>query len=285
MTAMEPVTDPIAHHAEGPVWSSRWGLRWVDMLAGDVLQLGADGSVSRRHVDDVAALARPRAAGGWVVVGERRLHLADSDDLDADLAPGPEVFSDTGVRLNEGGCDPDGNLYAGSMAYDAGPGRGTFYRVDRDGRWQPVLDRVTISNGFEFSPDDTLAYYVDTPTGGVDVFDWSSSTGLRNRRRLIDVDPDDGAPDGLTVDAEGHIWVALFGGAAVRRYSPDGALDDVLELPARQVTAVTFGGADLDEVYVTTSRENLGDDAEPLAGALFRADVGVRGLPVRPYAG
>lgn len=285
MTSVEAVTGPVAVHAEGPVWSPRWGLRWVDMMAGDVLQLDPDGSVRRRHVDDVAAVVRPRAGGGWVVVGERRLHLADSDDLEARLTSGPEAFAERDVRLNEGGCDPDGNLYAGTMAYDAGPGRGRLYRVDPEGRWKVVLDRVTVSNGFELSPDGTLAYYVDTPTAGVDVFDWSSATGLRNRRRLVSIDPDDGSPDGLTVDADGYLWVALWGGSAVRRYSPAGALDEVLRLPAHQVTAVTFGGENLDQVFVTTSRQGLGDDAEPLAGALLRADVGVRGRPVRPYAG
>lgn len=285
MTRLEPVTGPVAEHAEGPMWSPRWGLRWVDMQAGDVLQLGLGGSVSRRHVDAVAALLRPRRSGGWVVVGERRIHLADSDDLDAPLTAGPEVFSDNRIRFNEGGCDPDGNLYAGSMGYDKAPARGTFYRVDAGGRWDVVLPAVTISNGFELSPDGSLAYYVDTPTGRVDVFDWSSTGGLTGRRRFAEIDPADGGPDGLTVDAEGHVWVALFGGSAVRRYTPDGRLDDVLALPVRQVTAVTFGGAALDELYVTTSREGLGEDAEPLAGALFSASVGVRGLPVREYAG
>lgn len=105
---------------------------------------------------------------------------------------------------------------------------------------------------------------------------------LRNRRRLVDLD---GAPDGLTVDAEGYLWVALWGGSAVRRYSPAGELDDVLRLPVRQVTAVTFGGADLDQLFVTTSRQGLGAGAEPLAGALFGAAVGVRGRAVREYAG
>ena len=285
MPSSEPVTGPVAVHAEGPVWSPRWGLRYVDMLAGDVLQLQPDGSVRRRHVDAVAAVVRPRTRGGWVVVGERRLHTCDADDLDGPLAPGPVVFSDSEIRLNEGGCDPSGDLYAGSMGYEAEPGRGTFYRIDTGGRWHVVLPQVTISNGFEFSPDGTRAYYVDTPTGGVDVFDWLPGTGLTNRRRLVDVDPHDGGPDGLTVDSEGHLWVALFGGSAVHRYTPEGALADVLTVPVRQVTAVTFGGADLDEVFITTSSDGLGDDAEPLAGAVFHASVGVRGLPVREYAG
>lgn len=285
MPRTEAVTGPVAYHAEGPVWSHRWGLRYVDMLAGDVLQLEPDGTVRRRHVDAVAAVVRPRARGGWVVVGERRLHSCDTDDLDGPLTAGPQVFPDSAVRLNEGGCDPAGTLYAGSMAYDAAPDRGTFYRVDADGSWDVVLPEVTISNGFDFSPDGSLAYYVDTPTQGVDVFDWSPATGLTGRRRLVDIDPHDGGPDGLAVDSEGHLWVALFGGSAVRRYTPAGVLADVLEVPVRQVTAVTFGGAGLDEVFVTTSRQDLGDDAEPLAGAVFSAAVGVRGLPVREYAG
>lgn len=271
-------------HGEGPVWSPRWGLRWMDMLAGDVLELGADGSVRRRHVDDVAAFLRPRSAGGWVVLGEHRAHVADADDLDAPLVAGPEVFSDEGIRFNEGGCLPDGTLLAGSMAYDAGTGRGRLYRL---GPGEPgvVLPDVTISNGLDASPDDSLVYYVDTPTRRVDVFDWSTDDGLTGRRPFVEIASADGVPDGLTVDAEGGVWVALWGGSAVRRYAPDGTLDAVLPLPVRQVTAMTFGGDELDHLYVTTSSDKLGSGAEPLAGAVFSAAVGVRGLPVRPYAG
>lgn len=281
---VEPLTGPIADHGEGPAYCSRWaGPRWVDMLAGDILEL-ADGSVSRHHVDSVAAVIRPRRGGGHVIAGERGLLLAADDRLDAPVRALPEVWSDDTVRMNEGGCDPAGNLIVGSMAYDGHQGGAKLYRIGPDGVPQVVLDAVTVSNGLEWSPDGTRAYYNDTPTGRVDVFDWNAESGLTKRRLFITIEAE-GGPDGLTVDAEGGVWVALFGGSAVHRYSPEAALDEVIDIPASQVTAVTFAGTDLDQLIITTSRHGLGDSAEPLAGALFTASPGVRGVPVREYAG
>jgi sugar lactone lactonase YvrE len=276
----EQVTGPDAHHAEGPVWSPSWGgLRWVDMLAGDVLSLGADGSVARRHVGAVAAALRPRRGGGAVIAVERGFALEEPDGSLTRLDP---VWHDATVRMNEGGCDPDGNFYCGSMAYDQAPGAGALYRLDRDGTVHRVLDTVTVSNGLEWSPDDSLAYYDDTHTHRTDVFDWSPGTGLTDRRPFIEYGQDE-RPDGLTVDAEGGVWVAFYGGSAVRRYSPEGRLDVVVELPTPHVTACTFGGPELDELYITTSAENR--EGDPLAGSLFRVVPGVRGRPVREFAG
>lgn len=280
----EQLTDVVAEHAEGPVFCSRWaGPRWVDMMAGDILELAPDGTMSRHHVGTVAAVIRPRVGGGHVIAGQRGLLLADDDALDAPLRPLPEVWSDESVRMNEGGCDPDGNFYVGSMAYDQRVGGAKLYRFGPDATPSIVLDHVTISNGLDWSPDGTRAYYNDTATGRTDVFDWTSATGLTGRRPFATIT--EGGPDGLSVDAEGGVWVALFGGSAVHRYDPDGRLDAVIELPTSQVTAVTFAGPDLDRLVITTSREGMGADPEPLAGALFQADPGVRGQPVRPFTG
>jgi sugar lactone lactonase YvrE len=278
----EQVTDPVAYHAEGPVWSDRWGgLRWVDMLAGDVLSLGADGTVRRRHVGDIAAALRPRRGGGAVIAVERGFALEDADGT---LRPLEPVWSDPGVRMNEGGCDPDGRFWCGSMAYDQRPGGAALYRLDSDGAAHTMMAGVTVSNGLDWSPDGSLAYYDDTATHRIDVFDYDRDTGLTGRRPFVQFH-DDGNPDGLTVDADGGVWVALYGSGAVHRYTPAGVLDAVVEVPAAQVTACTFGGPRLDQLFVTSSRENLAPGDDPLAGALFRADVGVTGLSVREFAG
>jgi sugar lactone lactonase YvrE len=280
MTRAEPVTDPIADHGEGPVWWPGWGgLRWVDMLAGDVLALTRDG-VRRLPVGTVAAAIRPRRDGGMVAAVERGFALVDPDGA---VHAGPEIWSDPAVRMNDGGCDPDGRFYCGSMAYDGAAGRGRLYRLDPDGTTGVVLDGVTISNGLAWSPDGTTAYYIDTPTGGIDAFDYDPAGGLRGRRRLADVPAGLGLPDGLTVDAEGHLWVGMHGGGAVLRWRPDGVLDGRVEVPVRDVTACTFGGPGLATLYITTSR--LDGGPEPLAGAVFSAEVGVHGLPALPYAG
>ncbi|CCH88446.1 Gluconolactonase [Modestobacter italicus] len=280
MTRVEQVTDVVAHHGEGPVWSPRWGgLRWVDMLAGDVLHLRADGGVERRHVGGIAAAVRPRRGGGAVIGIERGFALEEPDGT---LQPLEEVWSEESVRMNEGGCDPDGRFYCGSMAYDQRPGAASLYRLDPDGTVHVVLEGVTVSNGLEWSPDGALVYYNDTATYSIAVFDYHRDAGLTGRRVLATLD---NRPDGLTVDAEGGVWTALSDGGAVRRYTADGRLDAVIEVPARKVTACTFGGERLDELFITTSREGLEPGDDPLAGALFRAVPGVTGVPVREFAG
>jgi sugar lactone lactonase YvrE len=278
--AIEQITDVVAYHGEGPVWSPRWGgLRWVDMLAGDVLSLGDDGSIERRHVGEIAAALRPRRGGGAVIGIERGFALEDADGAVRALA---EVWSDPSVRMNEGGCDPDGRFYCGSMAYDQRQGAASMYRLDPDGSVSVVLEGLTVSNGLEWSPDGTLVYHNDTATYSIAVYAYDPEGGFSDRRMFAALD---NRPDGLTVDAEGGVWTALSDGGAVHRYTLDGKLDAVIAVPARKVTACTFGGAALDELFITTSREGLEPGDDPLAGALFRAVPGVRGLPVREFAG
>jgi sugar lactone lactonase YvrE len=285
MSTVEQITDPLATHGEGPVWHPGWpGLRWVDMLAGDVLELDpVTQSVSRHPVGRVVAALRPRVDGGAVLALERGFALADATL--ASVRGLGELWTDPGVRMNEGDCDPDGRFYCGSMAYDETPGAATLYRLDTDGALTTVLSGVTISNGLAWSPDGATAYYVDTPTHRVDAFDYDRDGGLTGRRPLLRIPEEAGSPDGITVDADGRLWIALWGGAAVRCYQPDGRLVEQLDLPVTQVTACTFGGPDLDELYITTSRQDTDPDAQPEAGALFRVRPGVEGRPARTYAG
>ena len=281
-SGVEQLTGPLAYHGEGPVWSSRWGgLRWVDMLAGDVLSLAPGGAVSRRHVAGVVAALRPRAGGGAVLAVERGFALEDPGGA---VTPLVELWSGDAVRMNEGACDPDGRFYAGSMAYDQEPGAASLFRLDPDGSVRVVLDHVTVSNGLEWSPDGSLAYYNDTATHRIDVFDYDPAAGLTGRRPFVQI-PDEGRPDGLTVDAEGRVWTAISNGGAVHCYSPKAVLEEVVRVPARKVTACAFGGEHLDELFITTSREGLSPGVDPLAGSLFRAEPGVTGRPVREFAG
>jgi sugar lactone lactonase YvrE len=278
----QQLTGPVAHHGEGPVWSDGWGgLRFVDMMVGDVLSLAEDGSIGRRRVAPIAAAMRPRRSGGAIISVERGCAL---ESADGSLTYLPGIWSDPDVRMNDGGCDPDGRFYCGSMAYDARPRAGALHRVDTDLSVSTVLDGVTISNGLEWTPDGSRAYYADTPTGRIDVFDYDTSDGLTGRRPFVEIPAGAGVPDGLTVDEEGGVWVALYDGGAVRRYTDSGVLDAVVEVPTRKVTACTFGGPDLGRLFITTSQENLEPGSDPLAGSLFDADVGVRGVPAREFA-
>jgi sugar lactone lactonase YvrE len=280
MTVAAQLTEPAAHHGEGPVWWPDGHLRLVDMLAGDLLDMQDDGMLRRTHVAEVAAAVRPRRGGGAVVAVQRGLLLLDEAGAATRL---PEIWSDPGVRMNEGGCDPQGRFYCGSMAYDAAPARGRFYRFAADGSETVVLDGVTISNGFAFAPDGASAYYVDTPTQRVDVFDYDPQGGLTARRPYVRIQAEDGAPDGIAVDRDGGLWVACWGSGTVRRFAPGGRLDEIVDVPGcPQVTACTLGGPDLDRLFVTTSRHGLDPRAAGESGAVFVVDHVVPGSPVQP---
>ena len=281
MTVAEQVTGACAHHAEGPIWDDAAGcVRWVDMLAGDVLSLApAGGQVERLHVGGVAAAVRPRLGGGLVVAVERGFALVHAGGVVTTL---PEVWRDPTVRMNDGACDPQGRFYCGSMAYDEAPGRGSLHRLDPDGRVTTVLEGVTISNGLAWRADGATALYVDSPTQRLDELDFDAATGtFSERRTAITIDPDIGMPDGIALDQDGGVWVALWGGGAVHRYDSDGVLDEVITLPARHVSACALdpGG----HLFITTSAQ--ADEDNAAAGALFMAEVGVAALPIGGFAG
>lgn len=297
VSTAEQFTDPITYHGEGAIWfpADHGGpgrLHLVDMLAGAVLTLAPDGRLlDRTDVGSrVAAVIRPRTDGGAVLADETGFLLADADPA----APSglgsfrrlATALTDSALRLNEGNADPAGVFWCGSMAWDKTPGRGEMFRLRPDGSVTTVLTDLTISNGLGWSPEGHLAYYVDTPTHRIDVFDWDPERGLSGRRPFVRIDPDDGVPDGLTVDAGGGVWVAVNRGGAVRRYAPDATLSEQVETPgAAQVTSVALGGESMDRLFITTSREDLPDGEQPVAGSVFTAPAGVRGMAPLAFAG
>ncbi len=287
----DQVTGPAAEHGEGPVWDAGAGvLRYVDMLRGDLLTfhpaLATDDPdrLTRTHVADVLAALRPRRDGGWVVATERGFALTDAGSWVA--RPIAEAFTDPAIRLNEGGCDAAGGFYCGSMAYAKTPGAATLYRLSPEGSVSVILDGITISNGFCLDAAGAIAYYIDTPTRRIDVFDvGADGATLSGRRPFVTMEAGGGSPDGLTVDADGRVWVALYGGGAVRAYSPGGRLEVVVPIPTPHVTACAFGGPDLRDLFITTSQEDIDTSRDPIAGALFHAVPGPRGQLPRPFAG
>ncbi|MDF2444080.1 MAG: hypothetical protein JWR01_2283, partial [Subtercola sp.] len=239
MPQAEQLTDPVTHHGEGAVWSDLWGgLRWVDMLAGAVLSLHPEtGEVSRMPVGSpIAAAVRPRLNGGMVVVTEREFTLWQGEVQEFATPP---LWHDRAHRFNEGGCDPAGRMLCGTLAYDGDPGGGAMFRLNADGSTERLWGDVTTSNGLGFTASGERMYYIDSETRRVDVFDVDAGadagaghdSALLNRRRFVTIEEGRGFPDGLWVDEEDGVWVALYGGAAVHHYDSRGILADVIELP------------------------------------------------------
>ncbi|MFB7217705.1 SMP-30/gluconolactonase/LRE family protein [Streptomyces sp. NPDC056227] len=270
-----------AELGEGPTWDPATGrLIWVDILSARVHTY--DPVSGRRTVmatEQHVGAAKPRAGGGLVVNLRDGIGLYDPDGSFRWLVHDPEP----GRRGNDAAVAPDGALWAGTMRYNEAETGGSLTRVSPDGTVTPVLPVVTCSNGTGWSPDGWLMYYIDTPTGRIDVFDFDGEHAV-NRRTFATVEGGAGFPDGLTVDAEGGVWVALWDGAALRRYTADGALDRTVELPVRRPTACAFGGADLRDLYISTARTGI-DSPHPLSGSLLvLPDVG-QGMPGTAFAG
>lgn len=277
-----------AELGEGPRWDASAGrLLWVDIEAGELHRFDpASGADDALELGSRVGAVAPIADGGVLVALADR--LARLDEADDSLTTLVEIPHDEERRLNDGACDPAGRFFVGSMALDERPGGGALYRYTNAGGLELVLDDVTLSNGLGWSPDGTRMYYVDSPTYRVDVFDFDAGTGeLGDRRPFATVAQDDGIPDGLAVDDEGGVWVALYGGGSVRRYNPDGGLDRVFEVPATNVTACCFGGEDGRSLFVTTARQGLSEaqlEREPLAGSVFFARADVAGPPAQPFS-
>ena len=286
MTKATQVTDVVTYHGEGPYWDAAAGrLLLVDMLAGAVVEFEPGSRAVRHGFGGVAAVIRRRTQGGFVLAVERGFRV-----LDDDLQPVGDVqgvFDDPAIRMNEGGCDPQGRLYLGTMAYEATEGAGTLYRTDADRTVHEVLPGVTISNGLQWRADGQAVFYNDTPTHRISRFAFHAASGtFGDRETVVEIPEDQGNPDGLAIDVEGGLWCALYGGHAVHRYDQDGTLTQVVELPARDVTSCTFGGPDGTTLFITTSRDGWGDEhAEPQAGAVFAHEAGVRGAEQYSFAG
>ena len=265
-------------------------LDWVDIMAGHLHRYDprTDRDLVIEIGQPIGALA-PRRSGGYVLALEHGFGVLEPSGEVRLVVPieagGPRK------RMNDGKCDTAGRFWAGTMAYDFTPGAAALYRLDADFRVSVALTGVTLSNGLDWTDDDRTMYYIDSLTGGIDAFDFDARAGrLGTRRRLVSIPSDPGSPvgetvpDGMTLDAEGFLWVAVFGSSEVRRYSPLGDLDSVVELPACAATSCAFGGDDLTDLYIT-SNVVFDDGREPAAGGLFTCTPGVAGRPAHLFAG
>jgi sugar lactone lactonase YvrE len=286
---VELVLDARANLAEGPVWDDRSGeLVWVNLMAHEVHRFDPTSGTDRVvDVGQPVGAAGLRVSDGLVLALRDGFGLIGSDDELALVAPTELELASN--RMNDGKPDTKGRFWAGTTAFDFSRGAGTLYRLDADLTVTPVVAGMSLSNGLGWSPDDRLMYLIDSVDACLDVFAFDAPSGeISGRRHLVEFDNSDGLPDGMTVDAEGYIWVAMYSGAALRRFSPDGTLDRILHLPVSQPTCCTFGGPDLTDLYITTASQLRSDEElarEPTLGGIFRCRPGVAGLPANRFAG
>lgn len=287
---VEVAVDLRAEVGEGPVWDGeRHELVWVDIPRGTVhrseVSTGRTRSVSLGQ--PVGAVA-PREAGGLVAAVRDGFAFTDPDGGGSEMVA--HVEEDVpGNRMNDGKCDRAGRFWAGTMADDMRAGAGSLYRLGPGLEVERVLGGLSVSNGLAWAPDDATMYFIDSGAGSVDAFDYDADTGdIGNRRSIAAIPEAEGLPDGMAIDADGCLWVAVWGAGQVRRYTPAGRLDTVVELPATQVTSCAFGGRALDELFITSAASGLGEAAnreQPHAGAVFRVVPGVTGAPPDPFRG
>jgi sugar lactone lactonase YvrE len=270
-----------AELGEGPTWDSASGrLVWIDILGARIHTYDpVSGRRTVRTTHQHIGAVKPRAGGGLVLNLRDGVAVLDPDHNFRWLHHEPVP----GRRANDAAVAPDGSLWAGTMRYDEAAGGGTLSRITGEASVEVVLDDVAVSNGTGWSPDGRLMYYIDSPTRRVDVFDFADGRPV-NRRPLVEIEDGAGFPDGLTVDAEGCVWVALWDGAAVRRYTPAGELDRVVPLPVPRVTACTFAGPGLTDLYITTARVGLASPPA-LSGSVFVVPGAGKGLAQPAFRG
>ncbi|MBO9521547.1 MAG: SMP-30/gluconolactonase/LRE family protein [Nocardioidaceae bacterium] len=267
---------------EGPVWLPETGeVGWVDILGETFHRCRLDtGAVTSTKLGQPVSAVVRRTGGGLGVAAQEGVLLLDPAGEVERVLPVEEDLP--GNRLSDAAVDPLGRLWFGTLDADLLHGRGALYRLGEDGQPVTVLAGTSISNGLGWSPDGRLLYFVDSATQRVDVLDFDPATGTASGRRPWVVFGDaDGVPDGLAVDEEGGVWVALWRGGQVRRYDADGELSAVVPLPVRQVTSCAFGGEDLGTLFITTATVEMSEPerrAEPLAGGLFQVRTEQRGL-------
>ena len=282
----EPVGNVTAVLGEGPYWVPEDDcLLWVDIPRGRLHRTYfPSGETASMDLGTVSAVF-PAVGGGLLTAGGCRLalHLPAERGEQWTTRVIAEVPVREGIRFNDAGVDPAGRVWVGSMHTEESEPLGELYRLDAAGVLTMVVKGVTVSNGLGWSPDGLRMYYADSPTRKIDVFDYDPATGEAFRRRVFaDLSAFDGVPDGLTVDADGCVWVAIWGGGVLRRFAPDGTQDAVLQVPVSQPTSCAFGGPGMTDLYVTTARVGLTAtelEDQPLAGRLLRLHPGPVGLP------
>ncbi len=289
--SVELILDAQATLGEGALWDAkRQVLYWIDIMERQVHLYDPATQQDRMiQLDQYVGTVVPRRSGGLMLAVHHGFASLDLETERLDVVADPE-HDLPGNRFNDGKCDPAGRFWAGTLALEGTPHVCNLWRLEADLSVHKMLDGVSVSNGIVWDSDRTCMYYVDTPTRRIDRCDYNHKTGeIGNRSVAVRIPAEMGYPDGMTIDSEGMLWVCLWQGGKVSRWDPaKGRLLQTVDLPVSNVTSCAFGGGNLDQLYITTARIALDEEQlkeQPLAGGLFRADVGVTGLPAFEFAG
>lgn len=285
---IECVADVHSILGEGPVWVERdQALYWLDIKGRKIFRIDNEYQLTEWDTPMRIGSIAPLAEAGFIAGTEKGIAIIHPDANLYDLILRPEDDRPDN-RFNDGKVDRQGRFWAGSMDDTQRQASGALYRIDPDRSITRVDDDYRIANGPAFSPDGRTMYHNDTARNVTYTFDLAGDGTASNRRTFLKHDPQGGHPDGMTVDAEGNLWIAFWGGWCVRRFSPTGECLQTIRVPVEQPSSCAFGGPALDRLYVTSARESLSEDKlemQPSAGALFMFETGVQGLAERPFAG
>lgn len=276
---------------EGPCWHQEKKLfYWVDIFSKKLFIHQSKSKIHKiTELPEMIGCVVPRKSGGVIVALQNGIAALDIETKKLTYLLEIEKHLPTN-RFNDGKCDPAGRLLVGTMAIQPTPGAGTLYSIDKNLQTKKLLDNLSVSNGMGWSPDYSTFYFIDSPTQKIMAFDYNLKTGnICNKRVIIRVPKKMGVPDGMTVDEKGMLWIALWGGRCVSRWNPqNGKLLQLFPIPALNVSSCTFGGHEMDELYITTARQGMSKaqlNKFPLAGSVFRFKTEVKGMKIFKFAG
>jgi sugar lactone lactonase YvrE len=285
---IECIADVDANVGEGPVWVPReQALYWVDNKGRKVFRHDGTGEVRTFATPFEVCCLAPRENGGFIAGTDRGLAAIDFETSRYDVLENPEAHI-PGNRFNDGKTDPWGRFWSGTMDNAEKAVTGSLYRFDADFSWMKMDSGYRVTNGPAFDRTRGRMYHTDSAARTIYAFDLTDSGEMAGRRVFIQFEQKDGSPDGMTVDAEGHLWACFWDGWCIRRLSPEGEIVERIAMPVQRPTSCAFGGPDLDRLYVTSARLGFDDKTlsmQPCAGGLFLVDTGVRGVAETSFAG
>jgi sugar lactone lactonase YvrE len=290
-SAPEIVSEHICVLGEGPVWDAEnQCILWLDITRGKIHQYNINTKAYKAfNVGEMVGCIAARQSAGFIAGLENGIAFIDIDHNSVQHIVNPEEGLDN--RFNDGKCDAAGRFWIGTMALSEEENKGSLYVMETDLSVKKKIESVNISNGIAWNADNTIMYYINTPTNYVFAFNYNIETGdINNQKVVIDLTHETGFADGMTIDEEGMLWIAFYGGWRIARYDPNtGKLLQQVELPAANVTCCTFGGADFSDLYITTASQGMSDEDlqnQPDAGKLFVVkNCGFKGLPAQKFKG